>query len=152
MFKTVIDPYSGKLSYLKVFRGALKSGSTVWNANAEREERIGQVYVLRGKKTEPVSELSAGDIGAVNKLGVTSTGDTLCDINAKVKFDAIHFPKPTLFMAVSAEKKGEEDKVFAGLSKLAEEDYTFSVEKNAETGEILIGGQGDTKSKCSSKR
>lgn len=144
VFKTVIDPYSGKLSYLKVFRGALKSGSTVWNANAEREERIGQVYVLRGKKTEPVSELSAGDIGAVNKLGVTSTGDTLCDINAKVKFDAIHFPKPTLFMAVSAEKKGEEDKVFAGLSKLAEEDYTFSVEKNAETGEILIGGQGDT--------
>ena len=71
VFKTVIDPYSGKLSYLKVFRGALKSGSTVWNANAEREERIGQVYVLRGKKTEPVSELSAGDIGAVNKLGVT---------------------------------------------------------------------------------
>ena len=62
VFKTVIDPYSGKLSYLKVFRGALKSGSTVWNANAEREERIGQVYVLRGKKTEPVSELSAGDI------------------------------------------------------------------------------------------
>ena len=147
VFKTVIDPYSGKLSYLKVFRGALKSGSTVWNANAEREERIGQVYVLRGKKTEPVSELSAGDIGAVNKLGVTSTGDTLCDINAKVKFDAIHFPKPTLFMAVSAEKKGEEDKVFAGLSKLAEEDYTFSVEKNAETGEILIGGRADTGSK-----
>ncbi len=143
VFKTVVDPYSGKLSYLKSFRGTLKSGSTVWNANTEQEERIGQVYLLRGKKMEPVDELSAGDIGAVNKLGNTNTGDTLCDPSAKVKFPAIRFPKPTLFMAVSSEKKGEEDKVFAGLNKLGEEDYTFSVEKNVETGEILLGGQGD---------
>ena len=143
VFKTVIDPYSGKLSYLKSFRGTLKSGSTVWNANTEQEERIGQIYLLRGKKMEPVDELAAGDIGAVNKLNNTNTGDTLCDTNAKVKFSPIHFPKPTLFMSVTAEKKGEEDKVFAGLAKLAEEDYTFSVEKNTETGEILLGGQGD---------
>ena len=143
VFKTVIDPFSGKLSYIKSFRGTLKSGSTVWNANTECEERIGQVYLLRGKKMEPVDELGAGDIGAVNKLGNTNTGDTLCDSNAKVRFTPIHFPKPTLFMAVSAEKKGEEDKVFAGLAKLREEDYTFSVEKNVETGEILLGGQGD---------
>ena len=143
VFKTVIDPYSGKLSYIKSFRGVLKSGSTVWNANTECEERIGQVYLLRGKKLEAVDELGAGDIGAVNKLGNTNTGDTLCDVNAKVRFTPIHFPKPTLFMAVSAEKKGEEDKVFAGLAKLREEDYTFSVAKNTETGEILLGGQGD---------
>ena len=143
VFKTVIDPYSGKLSYLKSFRGVLKSGSTVWNANTECEERIGQVYLLRGKKMEPVDELAAGDIGAVNKLGNTNTGDTLCDPSAKVKFSPIFFPKPTLFMAVTAEKKGEEDKVFAGLAKLREEDYTFTVEKNVETGEILLGGQGD---------
>ena len=135
-----------------MFRGTLKSGSTVWNANAEKEERIGQIYLLRGKKTEPVNELSAGDIGAVNKLGVTATCDTLCDPAAKVRFDAIRFPKPTLFMAVSSEKKGEEDKVFAGLSKLAEEDYTFSVEKNAETSEILIGGQGDTQLEILAKK
>ena len=133
VFKTVIDPYSGKLSYIKSFRGVLKSGSTVWNANNECEERIGQVYLLRGKKMEPVDELAAGDIGAVNKLGNTNTGDTLCDQNAKVRFTPIHFPKPTLFMAVSASKKGEEDKVFAGIAKLKEEDYTFSIEKNAET-------------------
>ena len=152
VFKTVIDPYSGKLSYLKVFRGTLKSGSVVWNANAEKEERIGQIYLLKGKKTEPVAELAAGDIGAVNKLSVTATSDTLCDQNAKIKFDSIRFPKPTLFMAVSSEKKGEEDKVFAGLSKLAEEDYTFSVEKNAETGEILIGGQGDTQLEMLAKK
>ena len=143
VFKTVIDPFSGKLSYIKSFRGTLKSGSTVWNSNTECEERIGQIYLLRGKKMEPVDELGAGDIGAVNKLGNTNTGDTLCDMNAKVRFTPIHFPKPTLFMAVSAEKKGEEDKIFAGLAKLAEEDYTFSVEKNTETGELLLGGQGD---------
>ena len=143
VFKTVIDPYSGKLSYIKSFRGVLKSGSTVWNANNGCEERIGQVYLLRGKKMEAVDELSAGDIGAVNKLGNTNTGDTLCDPGAKIRFSPIYFPKPTLFMAVSAEKKGEEDKVFAGLAKLKEEDYTFSVEKNVETGDILLGGQGD---------
>ena len=143
VFKTVIDPYSGKLSYIKSFRGVLKSGSTVWNSNSGCEERIGQVYLLRGKKMEAVDELSAGDIGAVNKLGNTNTGDTLCDPSAKIRFSPIYFPKPTLFMAVSAEKKGEEDKVFAGLAKLKEEDYTFSVEKNVETGDILLGGQGD---------
>ena len=143
VFKTVIDPYSGKLSYIKSFRGVLKSGSTVWNANTGCEERIGQVYLLRGKKMEAVDELSAGDIGAVNKLGNTNTGDTLCDPSAKLRFSPIYFPKPTLFMAVAAEKKGEEDKVFAGLAKLREEDYTFSVEKNVETGDILLGGQGD---------
>ena len=130
----------------------MKSGSVVWNANAEKEERIGQIYLLKGKKTEPVTELLAGDIGAVNKLGITSTCDTLCDAGAKVKFDAIRFPKPTLFMAVSSEKKGEEDKVFAGLNKLSEEDYTFSVEKNTETGEILIGGQGDTQIEMLAKK
>ena len=143
VFKTVVDPYSGKLSYIKSFRGVLKSGSTVWNSNTEQEERIGQIYVMRGKKMEAVDQLEAGDIGAVNKLNNTSTGDTLCDMNAKVRFPAIVFPKPTLFMAVTSEKKGEEDKVFAGLAKLAEEDFTFSVEKNAATGELLLGGQGD---------
>ncbi len=152
VFKTVIDPFSGKLSYLKSFRGVLKSGSTVWNANTETEERIGQIYALRGKKMEPVDELSAGDIGAVNKLGNTNTGDTLCDINAKIRFTPIHFPKPTLFMSVSAVKKGEEDKIFAGLAKLSEEDYTFSIEKNPETGEMLLGGQGDIQLELLAKR
>ncbi|MBR2442075.1 MAG: elongation factor G [Clostridia bacterium] len=152
VFKTVIDPFSGKLSYLKSFRGVLKSGSTVWNSNTECEERIGQVYVLRGKKMEPVDQLEAGDIGAVNKLGNTNTGDTLCDPSAKVKLTPIFFPKPTLFMSVSAEKKGEEDKVFAGLAKLKEEDYTFSIEKNAETGEMVIGGQGDVQIEMLAKK
>ena len=152
VFKTVIDPFSGKLSYLKSFRGVLKSGSTVWNPNTETEERIGQIYVLRGKKMEAVDELTAGDIGAVNKLNDTNTGDTLCDPADKVKFTSIYFPKPTLFMSVAAEKKGEEDKVFAGLAKLKEEDYTFSIEKNAETGEMVIGGQGDVQLEILAKK
>ena len=152
VFKTVIDPFSGKLSYIKSFRGVLKSGSTVWNANTETEERIGQIYALRGKKMEPVDQLAAGDIGAVNKLSDTNTGDTLCDMSAKVRFTPIHFPKPTLFMSVAAEKKGEEDKVFAGLAKLKEEDYTFSIEKNAETGEMIIGGQGDVQLEMLAKK
>ncbi len=152
VFKTSIDPFSGKLSYIKSFRGVLKSGSTVWNSNTECEERIGQIYALRGKKMEPVDELGAGDIGAVNKLSNTNTGDTLCDPAAKIKFTPIHFPKPTLFMSVAASQKGEEDKVFAGLAKLKEEDYTFSIEKNPETGEMVLGGQGDVQLELLAKK
>lgn len=144
VFKTVVDPFVGKLNVLKVFRGTLKSGSTVYNATTGKPERINQIYLLKGKKQEPVSELGAGDIGAVNKLAATNTGDTLCDEGTKIKFDPIHFPRPVLSMAIYAEKKGEEDKIFQGLNRLAEEDYSFAVSKNPETGEMLIGGQGDT--------
>lgn len=144
VFKTVVDPFVGKLNVMKVFRGTLKAGSTVYNATTEKTERISQIYLLKGKKQEAVSELTAGDIGAVSKLAATNTGDTLCDESAKVKFDPIHFPRPVLSMAIYAEKKGDEDKIFAGLNKLAEEDYTFAVNKNPETGEMLISGQGET--------
>ena len=142
VFKTVSDPYSGKLNYIKVFRGNLRSGMTVKNSKTGKEERIGQIYLLRGKKNELVTELTAGDIGAVNKLSETNTNDTLCDVSTNILFDPITFPKPTLSMAVFAEKKGEEEKLVAGLSKIAEEDYTFSFEK-AETGELIIKGQGE---------
>lgn len=151
-FKTVVDPFSGKTTYLKIFRGVLKSGSMVFNANKGEEERIGQIFNVLGKKTESVTEAAAGDICAVTKLSVSSTGDTLCDPAAKVKFSPIYFPRPTFFMAVSAEKKGEEDKIFAALNKMKEEDLTFSVEKNAETGEILLGGQGETHLEILSKK
>lgn len=143
-FKTIVDPFSGKTTFLKIFRGVLKSGSVVYNANKGEEERIGQIFSVRGKKTESVSEAVAGDICAVTKLSVTSTGDTLCDPTAKVTFPPIYFPRPTLFAAIGAEKKGEEDKIFAALNKMKEEDPTFTVEKNAETGEMLLGGQGET--------
>lgn len=144
VFKTVVDPFVGKMNLLKVVRGTLRSGSSVYNATTEKTERISQIYLLKGKKQEPVSELTAGDVGAVSKLTATNTGDTLCDENAKVKFDPIHFPRPVLSMAIYAEKKGDEDKIFQGLNKLAEEDYSFTVSKNRDTGETLISGQGET--------
>lgn len=144
VFKTAFDPYTGKLNYIKIFRGCLKSGMTVFNSTKGAEERIGQIFVLRGKKSELVSELSAGDIGAVNKLGNTDTNDTLCAVGTNIQFDPISFPRPALSMAVSSAVKGDEDKVFSGFSKMLEEDYTFSIEKRAETGEMILSGQGET--------
>lgn len=143
VFKTTFDPYTGKLNYIKVFRGCLKSGMTVFNATKGAEERIGQIFMLRGKKTELVTELSAGDIGAVNKLSSTDTNDTLCAVGTNLQFDPIRFPRPTLSMAVSAAVKGDEEKVFSGFSKMLEEDYTFSIEKRPETGEMILSGQGE---------
>ncbi len=143
VFKTTVDPFVGKLNYLRVNRGVLRAGSTVYNPNTGTSERISSLYVTVGKKQEAVNELVAGDIGAVAKLANTGTGDTLCDESAQVKFDAIPFPRPTLFMAVYAKTQGTEDKVFSGLNRLAEEDKSFVVTKATETGESLLGGQGE---------
>ncbi len=144
VFKTVADPFVGKLNYVRVFTGKLKSGMTVLNMSTGEKERINTVYIIKGKKQEAVDELVAGDIGAVNKLSNTNTGDTLCDESNKIKFDDIPFPTPVLTMAISASKSGEEDKVFQGLNRLAEEDLTFKVEKDKETGEMVIRGLGET--------
>ncbi|MDE6504398.1 MAG: elongation factor G [Clostridia bacterium] len=143
VFKTVYDAYSGKLNYIKIFRGRLKSGMTVLNSNTGVEERIGQIFTLKGKKCELVAELTAGDIGAVNKLQSTDTNHTLCAAGTNLQFDPIRFPKPSLSLAVNAVNKGDEDKVFAGFNKMSEEDYTFSVEKRADTGELVLSGQGE---------
>ncbi len=144
VFKTVADPFVGKLNMIRVFTGVLKSGMTVYNATTGEKERINTIYLMKGKKQEPVDCLYAGDIGAVNKLNATNTGDTLCDENDKIKFYDIPFPKPVLTMAIEAAKRGEEDKVFQGLNRLSEEDLTFKVEKDLETGETVIRGQGET--------
>ncbi len=143
VFKTAVDPFVGKLNYLRVCRGTLKTGMTVLNPNTGVQERINAVYLVQGKKQEAVSELNAGDIGAVSKLANTGTGDTLCAEDAPVKFDPILFPKPVLSMAVYAAARGTEDKVFAGLNRIAEEDRSFTVTKNHDTGETLAGGQGE---------
>ncbi len=143
VFKTSVDPFVGKLNYLRVNRGVLKTGMSVLNPNTGATERITALYVVNGKKQEAVSELSAGDIGAVAKLTSTGTGDTLCDESAPIKFDAISFPRPSLYMAVYAKTQGTEDKVFAGLNKIAEEDKSFVIIKNNDTGETLLGGQGE---------
>lgn len=144
VFKTVADPFVGKYNMIRVFTGTLKAGMTLYNATTGEKERINALYVMKGKKQEAVEELVAGDIGAVNKLTNTNTGDTLCDETAKVKFYDIPFPAPVLTMAISSAKSGEEDKVFQGLNRLSEEDPTFIVEKDLDTGEMVIRGQGET--------
>ncbi len=144
VFKTVADPFVGKLNMIRVFTGTLKSGMTVLNSVTGQKERINTLYVMKGKKQEAVDELCAGDIGAVNKLTNTNTGDTLCDEANKVKYYEIPLPTPVLTMAITAAKSGEEDKVFQGLNRLAEEDLTFKVEKDKDTGELVIRGQGET--------
>ena len=144
VFKTVADPFVGKLNMIRVVTGTLRSGMTVYNSTTGERERINTVYVMKGKKQEAVEELSAGDIGAVNKLNNTNTGDTLCEESNKIKFFDIPIPKPVLTMAITASKSGEEDKVFGGLNRLAEEDLSFKVEKDLSTGEMVIRGQGET--------
>ncbi|MBO4594079.1 MAG: elongation factor G [Clostridia bacterium] len=144
VFKTVADPFVGKLNMIRVFTGVLKTGMTVLNTVTGEKERINSLFLLKGKKQEPVTELHAGDIGAVNKLNYTNTGDTLADESYPIRYDPIPFPKPVLTMAINAAKSGDEDKVFQGLNRLAEEDLTFVVEKDRETGETVIRGQGET--------
>lgn len=144
VFKTVVDPFAGKLSYLRVFTGAVRVGDTVYDSANGKEEKINSLYLLKGKKQESVDSLSAGDIGAIGKLSETGTGDTLCSVKRKIKFSEIKMPPAMYAMAIRAKKTEEEDKVFQGLNRLREEDRSFVIEKNVETGETLIRGLGET--------
>lgn len=143
VFKTVADPYVGKMSYFRVYSGSIKADSTLYNANKAVRERIGKLYYLCGKKQIETKEIPAGDIGIVTKLENTSTGDTLCEENKNIILTGIEFPAPTLSMAVNAVKKGEEEKIVSGFNKLMEEDPTFNISSNSETKETLVNGQGE---------
>ncbi len=143
VFKTMADPYVGKLTLFRVYSGVLRSDSHVYNATRDKEERLGQLFIPHGKEQEAVPEIVAGDIGAVAKLQETGTGNTLCDKEKPVVFPNIVFPKPVLTMAVEPKTKGDEDKIGSGLARLTEEDPTFRVEKNTETGQTLISGLGE---------
>jgi len=143
VFKTVVDNYVGKLSYFKVLSGTLKPDSVLVNPALGKEERIGKIYTLRGKKQTEVSSLYAGDIGVLAKLAATETGDTLCDPNFPVAIGAFIFPKPVLSMAIEPKTKGDEEKISAGLAKLASEDKTFSLSRNSETHETILSGLGE---------
>ena len=144
VFKTLADPYVGKLTYFRVYSGVLKSDSHVFNSTKGDEERIGQVYFLRGKNQEATTEVHAGDIAAVAKLAETSTGDTLCDRSKPIKYVPIEFPAPIYSVAIFAKTKTDEDKLGPGLVKLADEDPTFQYRREVETGETLVSGMGET--------
>ena len=143
VFKTTADPYMGKLTYLRVYSGAINSDSSAWNANKKRAERIGQLYRIRGKAQEPVPRIATGDIGAVAKLAETGTSDTLCDKEHPLVLDAIEFPAPTLSVAVYPKTKADLDKLGPALGRLSEEDSTITVRKDAITAETILSGMGE---------
>lgn len=143
IFKTIADPFVGRLSLFKVVSGTLRSGLTLKNASKDSEEKISSIYFLKGKKQETVDSACAGDIGALAKLSNATTGDTLSE-GRELRLPAIELPKPVLSMAVYAAKKGDEDKIFGGLNRLKDEDISFTVTKNAETNEMLLSGVGET--------
>ncbi|MDO4618471.1 MAG: elongation factor G [Clostridia bacterium] len=143
VFKTIADPYVGKMSAFRVYSGTVNADSVLYNPNKGENEKIGKLYMLRGKKQIEVKSVSAGDIGVVAKLDKTSTGDTLCKEGKNIILKGIEFPAPVLSMAVEAENKGDEEKIISGLNRLAEEDPTFTITNNPETKQTLINGQGE---------
>jgi elongation factor G len=143
VFKTSADPYVGKLTCLRVYNGVLSSNSQVWNATRGEAERIGQLFLLRGKNQEPVPRVVAGDIGAVAKLNVTGTGDTLSSRESPIQIPFVSFPPPVFSEAVYPKTKADLDKLGASLSKLVEEDPTLQVRRDATTGETIMSGLGD---------
>lgn len=142
-FKTVSDPFIGKLNFFKVVSGKITTSTVAYNANTGKEERMGKIIKMFGSKQLDVSELSAGDIGAVTKLGGFSTGDTMCDASNPVKLDGVTIPSATYKMAINALKKGEEEKIAAGLAKLCEEDPSLKFSNNLETHQQIIAGLGE---------
>ncbi len=150
VIKSVVDPYVGKLLIFKVIQGKLSSGDSVYNNSQDKPEKVGALYVLKGKKQETVDSLNAGDIGAVAKLVYTNTNDTLAANGNKLVYEKIEFPSPVISYAVKAAK--DEEKAIQGLIKMQEEDATFKVEKNVETGDVLISGLGEAQLDIMCKR
>ncbi len=143
VFKTIADPFVGKISFLKVISGTLSPDSTIYNVNKDKTEKISNIFAMKGKQQIAVSRLVSGDIGAVAKLTVTETNDTLCAKEKPVLVDPIIFPEPMLAMAILPKAKGDEDKISAGLHRLLEEDPTFKMYLHPETKQTLIYGTGD---------
>ncbi len=143
VFKTVADPFIGKLSYVKVVSGKISTDSQLVNMRTGNTERVGKTVMMVGKKQVDVKYIGAGDIGAIPKLSATNTGDTLCSPARKVTLEGVEYPNPTLSMAIVPAKKGEEDKIAQGLMRLSEEDPTLQFATNNETHEMILSGLGE---------
>ena len=143
VFKTIVDPFIGKYSLMKICTGTLKGDTVVYNVNKDTEEKIGKLYILRGKDQIEVQELKAGDIGAVAKLTVTQTGDTMAVRTAPIVYHKPQTSTPYTYMAYKAANKGEDDKVSTALAKMMEEDLTLKVVNDAENRQALLYGIGD---------
>ena len=143
VFKTTADPYVGKLSYFRIYSGTISGNSQIWNANKNSMERIGQLFTMLGKNQQTVPQVAAGDIGAVAKLTVTTTGDTLCAREHPVILPGIEFPKANFSMAIQPQAKSDLDKMSTVLPRICEEDPSLQTRREADTNEFIISGVGD---------
>lgn len=143
VFKIMTDPYIGRLAYARVYSGRLEAGSTVYNANSRRRERIGRLVQMHADKRDEIKECEAGDIAAIVGLKQTFTGETLCDPDNEILLETIEFPEPVIKVAVEPKSKGDQDKLTDALVKLAEEDPTFKVNYDNQTGQTVIAGMGE---------
>ena len=143
VFKTVADPFVGKMSFFKVMNGSLNKDAALRNTTTGAVEKINKIFMMRGKKQIDVDYLACGDIGVTAKLSNTNTNDTLTSLSANIKYKPIEYPKPYMTMAITPKAKGDEDKISSGISKLLEEDLTIKYENNAETKQLTISGLGD---------
>lgn len=143
VFKTIADPFVGKISLMKVISGKLSTGIEIYNSRSEKAEKLGSLFFLRGKHQTDTDLAIAGDIVAAAKLQFTQTGDTICDKANFIKYPMVASPEPSLYMAVEPKTKGDEEKISSGLHKLMEEDPSFLMTRNTETHQTLIGGQGE---------
>ena len=144
VFKTIADPFVGKISLFKVITGRLKGELTVLNTNKEKQEKLNHLFFMKGKNQISTQEIVAGDIGAVSKLQYTATGDTLCSESFKIIYDNINLPESVMPMAILPKAKGDEEKISLSLAKLMEEDPVFKIERDIENAETIIWGLGET--------
>jgi len=142
-FKVMTDPYVGKLTYFRVYSGTLKKGSYVYNSSKGKKERVGRLLQMHANSREEIDEVSAGDIAAAVGLKDTTTGDTLCDENNKIILENMTFPEPVISVAVEPKTKADQEKMGTALAKLSEEDPTFKVKTDEETGQTIISGMGE---------
>ncbi len=144
VFKTIADPFAGKLSLFRVYSGSASADSTLYNSKKDVKERIGQIFLLEGKKQKPVGFAGTGDIVAVAKLKETTTGDTFSDEKKPVVFEETKLPLPAISYALTPKSKGDEDKITASLARIHEEDPTMMLGRDEQTGEIILSGVGQT--------
>jgi elongation factor G len=144
VFKTVSDPNVGRLSYVRVYSGTLSADSHVWNAQKSKDERVGQIFHVRGKTQEPAPKLVTGDIGVIPKLGDTATGETLTTKDSGIVLDGIDYPSPAYFASLHPKTRNDVDKLSVGMARLLEEDPSLHMTREASTGEVILSGLGDS--------
>lgn len=142
-FKVQTDPHIGKLTYVRLYSGIVTSGSTIYNATSQKEERIGRLMLMHANQREEIPEARAGEIVAVVGLKETTTGDTLCDKEKPILLESITFPEPVISLAIEPKTRADQEKLGYSLKKLSEEDPTFRIKTNHETGQTIISGMGE---------